>query len=164
MQVVRLVVAIVGFIAFVQTKGCDADGRVSTNEVLADSRPLAISTPKSFDFKVATIDCFAERSCLAFVSVGKKHRDEEDLADLSGFLSDKNKDKKSLVIYFFEDFTTAKSFAEGKVPPRDLDYYAIGAYRYDEKEEYLKIRKVDRKEANLLETRPEWRTVFRRTQ
>ena len=123
--------------------------------------PVTTGTPKPKEYLVAGNNCFEDESCLTFVSVSKKLANEKGLIRLSISLSSKNPAKKNLVVYFFDDINLAKSFAEGKIHPTEIDLYAVGEYRFDEKEEYLKMRILDSRKSNLSGKRPEWRTVFK---
>ena len=122
--------------------------------------PVTTGTPKPKEYLVAGNNCFEDESCLTFVSVSKKLANEKGLIRLSISLSSKNPAKKNLVVYFFDDINLAKSFAKGKIPPRDLDIYAIGVYRSDGKEEYLKMRTMEGENRDPVERRPKWKTVF----
>lgn len=142
-----------------QTKGCDGDSSVS--EIRPVTPVVVDSTSKPSDYKLTTKDCFAEKRCFAFIGLKKNLQDERGLVEITTFLGKNNPNKVYLVIYYFDNFNTAQSFAEGKVHLTELEFYAIGVYRYDEKEEYLKMRIIDPQAPDPPE-RPKWRTVFKR--
>lgn len=159
----QMTLAFLGCVLFTLFQAAGCDPQREHDESIRDNRDLVTSsTPKPREYRIAGNDCFADESCLTFVSVDKKLADEDALIVLSVSLREKNPTKKKLVVYFFDSFNLAKSFADGKVPPRDLDFYAIGVYRYDEKEEYLKIRLVEQNTSEPQVERPKWRIVFKR--
>ena len=136
------------------------DQSANTHKLPAD--PIVINTPEPGDYVVVSKDCFSEASCLAFVSVAERLQSNSGLIALSESLSSRNLKKKNLVIYFFDNFNTAKSFADGNVPPTDLEFYAIGAYRYDDEEEYLKSRISDQGKSDKSSKRSEWLIIYRK--
>ena len=160
MQIVKFLTFAV-LIALMQTRSCD-DGNPSPDKLSVEkNRPVLVGTPKPNDYRIATSDCFIKESCLAFVSVSASLRNVKSLIDLSDYFSKKNPTKTDLVVYFFDDYETASAFAKGRIPPRDLDYYAIGVYRTDEKEEYLKVPVTSQEPFKPAEKRPDWRFVFK---
>ncbi|MER3632504.1 MAG: hypothetical protein C4325_10375 [Blastocatellia bacterium] len=134
-------------------------GSIDSRSAANETRRL--QTYDSDGFTLASEDCFSKEICLVFVSVKKKLQNEDGLTRISRQLSKRNPRKQRLNIFFFDSFNTAKSFAEGKIHPTEIDLYAVGEYRFDEKEEYLKMRILDSRKSNLSGKRPEWRTVFK---
>ena len=116
MQIVKIL-AFSAFITLFQIRGCNNIEGVSNSATVEKNRPIMTSIPAQIDYKLASRDCFAEESCLAFVSVKKKFQNEKALVDLSEFLNSKRPKKGKLIVYFFETFNTAKAFADVKKPP-----------------------------------------------
>jgi hypothetical protein len=115
------------------------------------------------DYVLVSNNCFEQDICLALVSIQTKFQNEKGLLDLSKALRKGNVDKKILSIFFFDKINTAKSFDQGKIHPSEIGLYAIGEYRYDEKEEYLKMRIIEDSKSKVSEKKPEWKVVFRKT-
>lgn len=162
MQIV-IILLTSALLVLLQTQGCNQNRTPSDTRVEPDTRSASQSKNLALshnDYRLATTDCYANKSCLAFVSVSKKLQNSKSLVELSEVLSRKNPSKETLVIYFFNSFNMAKSFAEGKLHATELESYAVGAYRYDDKEEYFKMRVL--KEHKPKKQLPEWRIIFKR--
>jgi len=117
---------------------------------------ISHTSSKQPEFVLLTKNCFMDKTCLAYVYVKSKPLSKEKLIELSNMLNKKNKEKERLTVFFFDNLELGRAHAKGKLELRDLENNAKGLFRYDAKEEYVKIRLAGKISNNW----DRWKTIY----